>query len=1020
VAKGFGFMFDPLASCSHQGTPPAPPLTFPFGRCPGIAPAGPGPPGKPSGDPYWGDVGLIVISSMGEHDELLLERDRELGRIGECLQRAAQGRGGALVVEGPAGIGKTALLAMARDVADREGFRVLRARGAELEREFAFGVVRQLVEPVVAAASNEERSQLLDGPPGVAARLLGLPGLGDAVATAAPIAPDPSFAVLHGLYWLCANLTTRHPLALVVDDAHWADGASLRFLAFLLPRLEELHAAVLLGARPAEAGQSGEMLAALTMDPATEVVTVGPLTTRGVATLVAIALGVEPEPAFAAACWEATGGTPFLVRTLIEALQDKQIAPVTASAAEVQDVATVTLSRWAMLRLVRLGPDAARLARAVAVMERTELDQAAQLAGLPPPDGARAADLLVRAGVLDEAPLCFAHPLLRGAVYRDMAVADRVEAHGRSARLLAEAHANPARVAEHLLATVPNGDRWTVEQLRAAAWEATARGAPESAVAYLRRASSEQSLPEPGLLLELGLAEFSAGQPDWHDKLAEAVESAGDNRTRIAATLLFANALRWHERAAEAVEVCDGVAARLDANDVEGRLTLEAMAVACAVGDAVTAPLVAERADALFVWLREGSVPRQCLAAAAYVAALANQPADQVADLALRAITAGTRPVPEPGDPPWLPGGAFRHPSAVVTLLWSERYDVAQALADAAVAEAQASANGMILPAVLAQRAWLAYRRSDLTAAESDARALFDAPGPPAPPLLRNRAASVLVEVLVERGDLEEAERTLDALPVDLPGTSQTAVILRHARGRLRFAQHRFGEALGDLRAAGEIATAGLARSPCYLSWRSEAALAALALGEPDTARRLSDEELELARAFGAPRALGVALRAAGLVASGQRGEALLREAIEFLAGPDTRLEHARAQADLGALLRRSNHRVEARQLLRQAVDSAHHLGAEALAQRAEIELRATGARPRRALLTGLEALTASERRIAELAAEGLTNREIAQTLFVTARTVEGHLTHVFYKLDVKDRTALPAALAAPTSAARA
>jgi DNA-binding CsgD family transcriptional regulator len=532
----------------------------------------------------------------------------------------------------------------------------------------------------------------------------------------------------------------------------------------------------------------------------------------------------------------------------------------------------------------------------------------------------------------------------------------------------------------------------------------------------------EQPTPEAGagLLLELGLAEFSAGTPGWHDQLAEAVGSAGNDTTRIAVALLFANVLRWHERAAEAIEVCDGVAARLDGSDAEGRLTLEAMAVACGVVDAASAPLVAGRAGALLVWAREGSVPRECLAAAAYVAALSNQPADHVADLVLRAIAAGTGPLPEPGDPPWLPGGAFRHPSAVVTLLWAERYDVAQALADAAVTEAQASANGLVLPAVLAQRAWLAFRRGDLTAAEADARALLDVPGPSAPPLLRNRATCVLVDVQVERGDLGEAERTLQPLVVDLPGTSQTAVILRYARGRLRFAQRRFGEALGDFRAAGEIATGGLALSPCYLSWRSDAALAALAFGEPDTARRLSEEELDLARAFGAQRVLGVALRASGLVAGGDRGEALLREAIEVLVGPDTRLERARALADLGALLRRSNHRVEARQLLRQAVDTAHHLGAEALALRAETELRAAGARPRRVLLTGLEALTASERRIAELAAEGLTNREIAQTLFVTARTVEGHLTHVFSKLDVKARTALPAALAAPTSAVRA
>ena len=284
-----------------------------------------------------------MISAEGERHGLLLERDRELERIGRCLERAHRGHGGALVLEGPPGIGKTVLLAAARDAAGEEGFRVLRARGAELEREFAFGVVRQLVEPVMAGASQEERAWLLDGPPGVAARLLGLPGLGAGLPEGTPFAPDPSFAVLHGLYWLCANLAAERPLALVVDDAHWADGASLRFLAFLLPRLEELAIAVLLAGRPAEAGQSQELLAALTMDPATEVVTVAPLTTRGVATLVAAGLGVEPEPQFAAACWEATGGTPFLVRTLVEALQEERIAPVGASAADVQNLATATL-----------------------------------------------------------------------------------------------------------------------------------------------------------------------------------------------------------------------------------------------------------------------------------------------------------------------------------------------------------------------------------------------------------------------------------------------------------------------------------------------------------------------------------------------------------------------------------------------------------------------------------------------------------------------------------------------------
>src|SRR6202020_1297950 len=210
-------------------------------------------------------------------------------------------------------------------------------------------------------------------------------------------------------------------------------------------------------------------------------------------------------------------------------------------------------------------------------------------------------------------------------------------------------------------------------------------------------------------------------------------------------------------------------------------------------------------------------------------------------------------------------------------------------------------------------------------------------------PLIRNLAASALSEALIERGDLDEAQRVLESMAIDVHGTYQTAAMVRHAWGRLRFARRRFGEALDDFRAVGEVAIGTGAISPCFLPWRSDAALAALALGQIDRARQLSDEEVELARAFGAPRALGVALRAAGLVAAGDRGEALLREAIAVLAGPDTRLEHARAQADLGAALCRRNHRADARDLLRKAIDTAHHLAAAALARRAETDLRTTG-----------------------------------------------------------------------------
>jgi predicted ATPase len=229
-------------------------------------------------------------------------------------------------------------------------------------------------------------------------------------------------------------------------------------------------------------------LAAVTMDAASEVVTLGPLSSSAVARLLADGLGAEPDPEFAAACRDVTGGTPFLVRTLVKALSEERVAPVAASAARVGHVATATLGRWAVLQLRRLGSEADSLARAVSVLERCELLEAAGLAGLTPGEATRAAGLLVHAGVLEERPLAFAHSVLRAAVYGEIAAAERLEAHGRAARLLADGAGGVARVAEHLLAAAAAGDGWVVEQLTAAARAAAGSGAPDSAAAYLRRA----------------------------------------------------------------------------------------------------------------------------------------------------------------------------------------------------------------------------------------------------------------------------------------------------------------------------------------------------------------------------------------------------------------------------------------------------------------------------------------------------------------------------------------------------
>jgi DNA-binding CsgD family transcriptional regulator len=377
------------------------------------------------------------------------------------------------------------------------------------------------------------------------------------------------------------------------------------------------------------------------------------------------------------------------------------------------------------------------------------------------------------------------------------------------------------------------------------------------------------------------------------------------------------------------------------------------------------------------------------------IAILTNEPARVGADLAHRALTAERDRLPAESRRPWFSYATW-FAQATGSLLWAERYDELRPLLDESIGRAPATGDSGRLAIGLALRAWLALRLGDLAAAEADARTALAAAELRAPALYRVLNGGVLVNALVEQGELDAADAALAAFDGEIESEYLAAAVLRFGRGRLRIAQGQIDDGLADLLGVGQLTTRALVTSPSYLPWRSETALAYLQLGNRDAAKALADQELELARAFEAPHALGVALRAAALVAGGQPGEALLRESVTMLQQAGARLDLARSVTELGALVLRANRRTEARELLRHALDTAYRLGARPLAKRAEIELRATGARPRRIVLTGLESLTASERRVAELAAQNLTNREIAQGLFVTARTVEGHLTSVF------------------------
>jgi DNA-binding CsgD family transcriptional regulator len=950
-------------------------------------------------------VGSAVVAAVDAR-QVLLERDAALAQIGQRLFDAIAGRGSLLLLEGPAGIGKTRLLMATLQRAHELGLSTLSARGSELEREFAYGIVRQLFEAPLIGASPSERAELLAGAAGRAARLFGVATPEDAVGE--PLL-DPSFAILHGLYWLCANLGRRSPLLLCIDDAHWADQASLRFLHFLARRLEELPVAVLAAARPTQSREGSPVFTALAMEPLAETMVLAPLSEQAVGELVQLGLAREVEGEFARACHEVTGGVPFLVRELVRELAEEGIEPAATSAFRVAALAPRAISQSVIARLNRLSASACELARATAVLGEADLRLAAGLAGVDRAGATTAGDELADAGILERGrPLRFVHPIVRAAVEADLPAGKRGALHAAAARRLADAGASELRIAGHLLATDPTDDAWAVDSLRAAAGAAIADGAPDSAVACLRRALAE---PPPEslraeVLLALGFAESYAGDPQASAHLEAALAAAEDVTTQVSITLALGRMLQIDGRNREAREAFDRTRVRLGGTNPRAAMMLEGAALGAAQFDADTAGDAVPRIAHLRRLVdQQSDVPSSVFGTLAFAAATANEPAETVARLALTSLDGAPKLLPEAVDRP-----PFFY-VACNALMFAERYDQALSRFDEAIADARRLGS---LPHVLGlscYRALVHLRLGNLADAEADARVALET-GPRPPGFNAATALGVLLETLAERGEHDAAEaanehyRLVDQFLTMLHGAGALA-----ARGRLRLAELRPAAALEDLLAAGELLARLHSPSPTTAPWRSDAALGHLALGAPAEAKALAAEEVALAEAFGAPRALGVALRAAGLAQGGTRGIELMRRAVDVLEGSAARLEHARAMADLGAALRRVGRRAESREILRPALDLAHRCGALTLTERIRTELIAAGGRPRRLVLSGLDSLTPSERRVAQLAATGLANRDIAQHLFITTRTVEGHLTHVYQKLDITSRDQLAATL---------
>jgi DNA-binding SARP family transcriptional activator/tetratricopeptide (TPR) repeat protein len=843
---------------------------------------------------------------------LLVERDEEMRLIASLLPRVASGRGGVLAIEGPAGIGKTRLLAELRAQAPAEGFRVFDARAGMLEREFGFGVVRQLFAEL--AADSE-----LTAPPAAAARGV----LTDTGAI------EGTFPILNGLHHLVMRLAADGPLILAVDDLQWGDPASLRFLVYLGRRLAQLPVLIVATIRTGEPDTDEMLIAELVSDPDTVVLKPRALTEAATGSLVRERLG-EADAAFVAACQDVTAGNPLLLRQLLGALQDEGVDPDAARAAEVRAVGPRAVSRTVLARLARMPESTVAVARACAILgEQPGLPALAGVARTDETEAAAAVARLVDAEILRaEEPLGFVHPLVRDAVYAGLPAAARGLEHQRAAAVLSELGASPERVAAQLLLTPPRADPWVVTQLRDAADVAMRRGAPDAALRLLERAQAEPPTPDQraALALELGGSAAYIRGPAGVDPLERAYAGLTDPVERARAAIRLSHLLLFVRSPQEGVAVARRAMSELpEGHDdlADGLRAIRLIGVQFGASD----PDAPATRDAVRRGPR-GSGPgaRALTAMTALSVALDEGPAAEASDLAREAFSGGGLADFEVTAPVALATAVLTLGEPGEGLRAVERY------------RAHARSQGEILGSIGAELwgGFAALFVGDLRGAvealerASEGEQLW---GTKLDAVMAYSSA-FLTQAWVERGDPLRARKMSDRM-VDVAGAADRAPVWNACRAALLIAE---GSAEDALELTREISRLWPAHTnPVWAPWRGVQARALAVLGRVDEAYAVATEELGVAERVAAPWVIG---RGHRLLAQIGGPDALdhARAAVRLLAQTSARLELAKAHAALGEQLAALGD-ADARGALQRALDGAGWCGADALAARVELAL---------------------------------------------------------------------------------
>jgi DNA-binding CsgD family transcriptional regulator len=920
--------------------------------------------------------GSELLRRLIERDDWLKELSASFGGQSPPL---------AVIIEGGPGLGKTGFLNAACHLAGEAGLDVLRARGSPREMESPFGVVRQLLQSDQENPFPTERQ---------------LP-LGEWAAGGHSNLDD----AFHQLFVSFSKRAGQRPLVVAVDDMHWADHESLMWIHYLTRRLHSGSIWFLGTATPRVAGVALRAVDSIIAEPSTRVLSLRSLTARAVAQLVGQHLRRDPDDHFARICHEVTGGNPFLLFSLLSNLEQDGAYP------EISEEALATLApppvaRAILGRLDGLSPETHSFLEATAILG-DDIDHrlVAELAGVDASLASQMADALSEIHILRDArPLRFVYPLERSTVCGEMGHARRARAHAEAARLLDLHGSTLDQVAGHLLQTEPSGDEWVAQKLERAARQYADQGQWELAIRCFGRVLAEPPKPSvrPGLLVALAAAEAAIGRTSALDHLGEAADLGADPVALAHAALRCVESYSEGALPPASVHTFHQLAAQLGSEHGDLRLRLE-VAVSTRAANPSGVPMITTNFESGLMGKRTGLTrpERIALAHLSYLYSFdpSRGTAAYVASLAEQAIDSNDFPL----DDEFFVVITAR---ALSTLVRAGRFDMAQHLtrtAQTAALRSNAKFAVAEFSVVLAQSLLLqgslqeseVESRRALTAAENR---LWQS---------RPMVIGLLTASLIDQGREREANSLLETEPPTSSPRTLADLAPLEQRARIRIRDGRTDEALVDLRLARQWAESRGVRNPAVTAWRALVSIALLEKGRTAEARELAMQNLEEARAFGALWSLGSALRIAAKMSEPDNRLTLLTEADRVLEPAGALLEYAKASIDLGAALRKDDQDVSARTALRRGADIAFRCHGKPLADLAERELRAAGARPRRLALVGSEALTPAERRVAELAAAGKNNAGIADSLFISDKTVEGHLSRCYQKLGIRSRAEL-------------